>query len=199
MAALRLALSDERLAAYATPVDEDELDSVARYLWNVALAGAMGPGLHALEVTLRNNLFNASRRVVDETRLRFAEVPCWLDADPSLLYEREEVAVTDAKKTLRRAKKPMTPGRLVAALPFGFWVGLFGAHTSTAASEVRLCGRQRSSRPSRSYRRIIGRATRSSVGWTRSGSSATGRFTMSPCGTATCPAHIGESSRSSSG
>ncbi len=124
LAAVRHALSEERLAAYALPQDHDEMDSVARYLWNVALASALLPSLHAVEITLRNNLFNASRKVIDESQLRFSEVACWLDANPSLLYEREFKAVQDAKDSIRRTKKPVTPGRLVSNLPFGFWVSL---------------------------------------------------------------------------
>lgn len=124
LAALRRALSEERFRAYSTPQDRDELDSVSRYVWNVALACAAMPSLHALEVTLRNNLFNASRKIVDESRLRFVQVPCWLDADPTLLYDAEAEAVRNAKHVVRRTKKPMTPGRLISNLPFGFWVSL---------------------------------------------------------------------------
>ena len=124
LAALRSALSAERLAAYATPSDVDELDAVARYLWNGALASAMVPALHALEVTLRNNLFAASLRVVNAEGLRYKEVSCWLDADPSLLYEKEQENVEQAKQLLRKGRKPLTPGRLIGKLSFGFWVSL---------------------------------------------------------------------------
>ena len=33
---LRSALSAERMSAYALPEDTDEVDGVARYLWNLA-------------------------------------------------------------------------------------------------------------------------------------------------------------------
>jgi hypothetical protein len=69
--ALRKALSEERLSAYSTSSESDALDAAARYLWNGALAAAMVPALHALEVTLRNNLFAASLKIVDEQALRF--------------------------------------------------------------------------------------------------------------------------------
>jgi len=124
IAALRSALSVERLAAYATDEDSDQLDAVARYIWNVALACAIQPSLHALEITLRNNLFNGSRKIVDESRLSFREVPCWLDADPSLLLKREAQTVEEAKALLSREKKEMTPGRLISKLGLGFWVSL---------------------------------------------------------------------------
>lgn len=124
LSALKKALSEERLRAYSSPEDRDELDAVARYLWNGALASAMLPVLHALEVTFRNNLFGASLRIVDDKGLRFREVKCWLDAAPSLLYEKEAESVEEAKQLLRKGRKPLTPGRLISKLSFGFWVSL---------------------------------------------------------------------------
>jgi hypothetical protein len=124
LAALRRALSPERLAAYALPEDRDDLDSVARYLWNGALAAVMTPALHALEVTLRNNLYEASLKVMDQSLLSFRDIPTWLDSDPSLLYGKEARAVAEAKATLRRGGRPLTIGRLLSKLSLGFWVGL---------------------------------------------------------------------------
>ena len=72
---LRNALSTERLSAYAVPEDTDEVDSVARYLWNLALCSALQPALHTLEVTVRNHLFTVSRRIVDESALSFDSIP----------------------------------------------------------------------------------------------------------------------------
>ncbi len=120
----RSALSAERLGAYARPGDADELDSVARYLWNLALCSALQPALHILEVTVRNHLFKVSRRIVDATTLSFDRIPCWLDARPSLPAERERQAVEEAKAKLEIRGSPMTEGRLVSALGFGFWVSL---------------------------------------------------------------------------
>ncbi len=124
IAALRSALAAERLAAYASEQDSDELDAVARYIWNIALGSAIQPSLHAVEITLRNNMYNGSRKVIDESRLSFKSVPCWLDADPSLLYEREASVVEEAKELLARGKRELTPGRLISKLGFGFWVSL---------------------------------------------------------------------------
>ncbi len=121
---LRSALSAERLSAYALPQDTDEVDCVARYLWNLALCSALHPALHTLEITVRNRLFDISRRIVDETRLSFDKVPCWLDARPSLLADPERDAVEKAKETIAKRGRPMTEGRLVSVLGFGFWVSL---------------------------------------------------------------------------
>jgi len=84
----------------------------------------MVPALHALEVTLRNNLFAASLKIVGEQGLQFREVQCWLDAEPSLLYQKEEENVEQAKELLRKGGRPLTPGRLISKLGFGFWVSL---------------------------------------------------------------------------
>lgn len=124
LAGLKRALSEERLQAYVTEQDTDPIDSVARYIWNLALSAAMQPTLHALEITFRNHIFENSLRVVDQSKLQFREVRCWLDADPSLLEENELEAVENAKEILRRSGKPLTTGRLVARLGFGFWVSL---------------------------------------------------------------------------
>jgi len=124
LASLQRSLSSERLQAYATPEDSDSLDAVARYVWDLALGAAIQPVLHVLEITFRNHVFEASRKLVDESALRFHDMECWLDADPSLLEERELAAVLDAKNALLRSKRPLTPGRLVAKLGFGFWVSL---------------------------------------------------------------------------
>ena len=61
---------------------------------------------------------------MDETALRFDAVACWLDAQPSLLADRECEAIEQAKRTLRIRNRPMTAGRLVSVLGFGFWVSL---------------------------------------------------------------------------
>ena len=121
---LRSALSTERLSAYALPEDADEVDGVARYLWNLALCSALQPALHTLEITVRNRLFEISGRIVDQTKLRFDRVPCWLDARPSLLADHEHQAVEKAKEMIAKRRSPMTAGRLVSALGFGFWVSL---------------------------------------------------------------------------
>lgn len=121
--ALQAALSEERLQAYATKEDSDQLDAISRYFWNVALATAIQPALHALEITVRNHLYATSLKIVKQEKLQFTQVPCWLDAMPSLLEPAEMRAVEDAKSLLH-GKASLTPGRLISKLGFGFWVSL---------------------------------------------------------------------------
>lgn len=124
LASIKRAVSEERLQAYATKGDSDSLDAVARYIWNLALGAAMQPVLHVLEITFRNHIFDNSVKFIDESKLKFRVVDCWLDADPTLLEGNEVRSVDGAKETLLRRRKPLTPGRLIARLGFGFWVGL---------------------------------------------------------------------------
>lgn len=126
--ALRHALSPERLAAYSLAADRDELDGVARYLWNLGCANALLPALHTAEITFRNALFTGGEKVFRGGASRFADLPCWLDADPPRLAQHEHESVCQAKERLRERfrgrRSPLTCGRLVSALPFGFWTGL---------------------------------------------------------------------------
>ena len=61
---LRNALSTDRLRAYAVPEDSDEVDSVARYLWNLALCSALQPALHTLEGWRSRRTFPTRRRLI---------------------------------------------------------------------------------------------------------------------------------------
>ena len=113
-ALLRSVLSADRLDVYRQPRDADSLDAVARYLWNEALSEALYPTLAALEVGLRNNLH-------DELSALYG--PSWFTR-PGLLRPSEAQRVTDVLATLGRQRKPLTAGRVVAELTFGFWTSL---------------------------------------------------------------------------
>ena len=137
LAVLHLALSQQRLDAYAIDSDTDELDRVARYLWNMALGSTLQATLHVFEVTLRNAIFTTSVKLADTSRLHMPDVPCWLDArNSTLLYADEAAEVRRAKTYLSTDPRRRTPGHLVARLGFGFWVQL----TARAYSELRADG-----------------------------------------------------------
>lgn len=118
------ALSPERLGAYSLARDHDSTDALARYLWNGALCIAVHPALHALEVTLRNNLFRASEAAVDTTGRIVGTFRCWLDAKPSFLFQHEQESVDEAISRISPNPRFHSPGRLVAKLGFGFWTAL---------------------------------------------------------------------------
>lgn len=70
------------------------------------------------------------------------DIPCWLDALPTLLYQNEANDVVRAKGYLTAARS-RTPGHLIGKLGFGFWVQL----TSSAYSDLRPTGPRRWPKP----------------------------------------------------
>jgi hypothetical protein len=116
---LHLPFSRERLEAYR-PIGGSDLDLIANYLWNMALSEALYPVLQGLEVALRNSLHAAGASAFRND--------LWFDTSTVLpLHKNERAAVNKAKDNLRRHRKPITAGRLVAELNFGFWTNLFNS------------------------------------------------------------------------
>jgi hypothetical protein len=137
LASLHRALSEQRLDSYKQASDADEVDRVARYLWNMALSSTLNSSLHSFEVTLRNAIFNTSVKLVDTSKLKMPDIPCWLDAENSgLLYANEIAEVNRAKTYLSNDPRRRTPGHLIAKLTFGFWVQL----TARVYNELRADG-----------------------------------------------------------
>jgi hypothetical protein len=106
VAAIERGLSPNRLAPYRPP-GGDDLAMVTTYFWNVALCQALYPSLGALEVTMRNGIHDA-------LTAHFGTAT-WYDR-PNLLLPREQAQVVEAKVKIQRAKKPLLPDRVVAAL-----------------------------------------------------------------------------------
>lgn len=119
--AIRKAISSERLDAYGLGRTDDQ--KIANYLWNLALCESLYPALNGLEIAFRNAVFNAGAQIFSGISTR--DVPCWLDANPSLFDADHEQSVTAAKLRLRDRGRALEPGRLVAELTFGFWTSLF--------------------------------------------------------------------------
>jgi hypothetical protein len=124
LAALERSLSRERLQAYRLPDDRDERDGLARYVWNLALAGALLPSMHALEIAFRNEINRAAVRLTASRTGRYGRVASWLDARPGMLLPHEAEKVERAKTQLGAGPRSQTEGHLVAKLDFGFWVAL---------------------------------------------------------------------------
>jgi hypothetical protein len=60
----------------------------------------------------------------------------WYDSVSWRVAQQEQVA--NAKDSLQKKAKPITPGRMVAELTFGFWVGLTGPKYSVDLWERHL-------------------------------------------------------------
>lgn len=133
-ASYRAALSVDRLRKFRKERDKQAWGpAVGRYLFNVELAGALYPVLNWAEVSLRNHL-NAiiGDAYPVNTGRSYNRVVSWLDAVPPILLPPEQRKVMQAIGDLQRrhasgknaAPKPLTEGRLVAELCFGFWTRL---------------------------------------------------------------------------
>lgn len=121
-------LSADRLAPYR-PSGGDDLAMIATYFWNVALCQALYASLGAAEVAIRNGLH-------DTLAQHFGQAD-WYDR-PNLLLARELRDVASAKTNIVAAGKPVVPGRVVAALPFGFWTSLLDTAYGASPSGPQL-------------------------------------------------------------
>jgi hypothetical protein len=118
VAELYLPLSQVRLESYRDAGGSD-LDMLTNYFWNIDLTEAFVPSLHAIELALRNSIHTAmTNHFEDEMRFYKPHVLGW--------GQLEQLA--NALENLSRKRADPTPGRIVAALSFGFWVALFSGN-----------------------------------------------------------------------
>jgi len=117
-ARIRDAVSPERLQPYLDALPGDLVAAHRLYAWNIEVSAAFYGPLHWLEVILRN----AMHRQLTELFGR----PDWWTTTRVNLHPNALRDLTVAKGKLRDRHKPVTPGRIVAELPFSFWVGLLG-------------------------------------------------------------------------
>jgi len=111
---IEAALSIDRFGRYLDAASAKP-EALAYYRWNVALSSAFYGPLQCLEVGLRNAVHH---------RLATTHGDAWYQL-PTLLSGRDQATARDAADKVSRSGKPVTPGRIVAELSFGFWVGLF--------------------------------------------------------------------------
>ena len=115
VAELRRSLSTERFQRYLAATQGDERRALCLHVWNTAVAAAFYGPLQACEVALRNRVHAV---------LSSAYGGWWL-RDELLLRGGELRMARDAELVVARRNKEVVPGRVVAELGFGFWVGLF--------------------------------------------------------------------------
>jgi hypothetical protein len=104
----------ERLDAYRRD-GVDDVTTLGRYLLNMALCESLYSPLQITEITLRNALHKS---LSTKARSEF-----WMDRISLPYWQSEQIEA--AKTRLHRQRKPLIPGRIVAELTFGFWVGFF--------------------------------------------------------------------------
>lgn len=121
-------LHSDRIDAYRQD-GVDHKSTLARYLLNMALSEALYPALQFSEIALRNTIH------------RELTVKCgtdaWYYAPKARLTPWQQDKVKEAKRTLSSHNKPLTSGRIVAELNFGFWTGFFNkAHARTGIGSL---------------------------------------------------------------
>jgi len=114
---LEAAISPERLSAYGQD-QPGPCTVMARYLWNIAICESLYSPLQMFEVALRNAIHNAMSALCG--------ADTWYDTATLTPWGYQQVG--DAKQKIAKAGKPVTPGRVVAELHFGFWTSMFEDH-----------------------------------------------------------------------
>lgn len=115
--------SPERLAAYAVSQNgqpPDHCATLARYLLNMALCESLYSPLQLCEIALRNAIHQQLTVLMNRED--------WYDDPGFQLTPWAQQEITKAKDKIRKTARPLTSGRIVAELQFGFWTSMFEAH-----------------------------------------------------------------------
>lgn len=104
-------LSKERLEAYR-PAGSGDLDMLTNYFWNIDLAEALVPSLHAVELAVRNS--------IHAVMTGHHGTDMWFYKQGAL----QPAQLGEFARALGKVAKNPRPGRIVAELNFGFWVTL---------------------------------------------------------------------------
>lgn len=113
-------VSKDRLDSYKLLVTDSYELLLARYIFNVKVSEALYPVLSALEIALRNNIYNAVCNIKGQGWL-IKEI-----SQQSVLSNNERNLLIESHNKLSKkyANKTISEGRLIAELTFGFWVNL---------------------------------------------------------------------------
>ena len=115
VANLHLPLSQIRLEAYRPPNNGSDLDMVTNYFWDIALAEALVPALHGVELALRNSIHSHLSN--------FYGTNMWFYR-PGVLEHGQLGQLAGALRQLADRRTQPTDGHIVAELTLGFWVAL---------------------------------------------------------------------------
>lgn len=117
LANLQRGLSTNRIARYQALAGGDLEQALKLYTWNSAVSESLYGPLQALEILTRN-------RIHDVLSARHGTT--WYDGPQVVLQFAQQNKLNDAKQTLARARKVISPPSVVSELSFGFWTGLLG-------------------------------------------------------------------------
>ncbi len=116
--------SAARLGRYRASCNSDVARAAKAYVNNMLLAEATMPMLNVLEIALKNGVHQ--RLITLYNRSDWWE--SWV-SDPSFTWQVREVV--GAKAKLQRRAEALTPDKIIAELPFGFWSSLFNVQFQT--------------------------------------------------------------------
>lgn len=116
--------SAARLGRYRASCNGDVNRAARAYVNNMLLAEATMPMLNVLEIALKNGVHQ--RLTILYKRSDWWEY--WVH-DPSFVWQVREVI--NAKAKLQRRAEALTPDKIIAELPFGFWSSLFNVQFQT--------------------------------------------------------------------
>jgi hypothetical protein len=117
---LELALSLERFGRYLAWAGGDRERAIEFYTLNTRISESLYTPLQSLEVALRNRIHVVMAEGLGDE--------AWFHQAGVLLNDRQPDQLTKAVEDLKAVNKMPTPGRIVAALSFGFWTAMFGPH-----------------------------------------------------------------------
>ncbi|MEI9402085.1 Abi family protein [Mesorhizobium argentiipisi] len=95
----------------------DRNRAIEFYTLNAALCESLYTPLHMLEVALRNRIHQVMAATHGDT---------WYDLEAYQANPVQAEMLAKARQDIEDAKKEETPGRVVAALTFGYWTALLG-------------------------------------------------------------------------
>lgn len=126
---LREAISGERFEPYLMFSTGEVVGAFRLYTWNAAVSAAFLWPLHMVEITLRNAV---------NKRMMQAYGAAWLQ-DSELVGTWAAGTAASARSQVAKRDIEPTDGRIIAELPFAFWVGLFAKERDVALWRLDLC------------------------------------------------------------
>lgn len=115
--ALERTLTRERLEKYLSLTGQDLDGALKLYEENTRLSESFYTPLQCVEICLRNCLH-------EQLTARYGDE--WYRSQEAPLSSDSRRIIFDAMEELRKDRKPVIPGQVVAELKFAFWVGLLG-------------------------------------------------------------------------
>lgn len=111
-------ISFDRLSSYKYNNDDSIELILSRYIYNVQISESFYPVIAALEVALRNRLYNAVATLKGENWL-LEEIN-----NKNILSENERNILLETYNKLKRKHNTPSTGAIIAELTFGFWINL---------------------------------------------------------------------------